>query len=134
MPKPFLDRFRKETEVTQPSKDKPETVVSADQYQGSVDPGGTAGPVKVQVEVQPVSGDIQVVNAKPGEIGLMDRLKAYWHTIITVCGAILVALNELTPVTAQLGGHVQAVVTVLIIVCTAVVNASKSNETWVQKQ
>lgn len=122
--------------MAQHSKDdeQPEVAVTANQYQGAVDPAGTAGgPVKERVEVQPVSGDVVVVNAKEGEVNWVDKLKAYWHTIITVIGGLLVILNELTPVTDQLGPNVQHIVTVVIIILTAIVNASKSNETWVQK-
>ena len=115
------------------AKEEPKVVVTQDQYIGSVDPTVPTEPEKIQVQVAAPSGDVTVVQTKPGAVGVGDKLKAYWHTIITVIGGVLVILNELTPVTNELGGDVQHIVTVVIILLTAVVNASKSNEVWVNK-
>lgn len=117
-----------------PSKDKPQTAVLADQYTGAVDPGNTAGgPVKERVEVQQVTGDVVVIDAKPGEVKWTDKVKAYWHTVITVIGALLVLLNQVTPITEQFGGNVQKIATTVIIFLTALLNFLKSNEVWVNK-
>ena len=60
-----------------------------------------------------------------------DKAKAYWHTVITVIGAILVLLNQITPITSQFGGNVQMVTNTVIVFLTALVNFLKSNEIWV---
>lgn len=109
--------------------EKPEVVVTAEQYSGTP----TSVPVKQQVEVLQPSGDVGVVNIKPGEVSFFDKLKAYYHTAITVLGALLVLLNEITPLTNSLGESAKHIVTVVILVLTAILNALKSNEVWVNK-
>ena len=86
--------------------------------------------VKNRVEVA-VDGTAAVVKSKPGQVNWKDKAKAYWHTIITVIGAILVLLNQITPITSQFGGNVQMVTNTVIVFLTAFVNFLKSNEIWV---
>lgn len=80
------------------------------------------------------AGTPAVVNAKPGPVTVFDKLKAYYHTIITVLAAILVLLNEIAPAVhwipgygAQAAGYVSAA----IVFVAAAVNFLKSNEHWV---
>lgn len=98
-------------------------------------------PVKVRVEpVQAptiqagnVPAEVKVLDAKVGEVNWMDKLKAYYHTVITVLGAILVVLNEMTPITDALPEGGKHAVTGVILFLTGLFNALKSNEVWVQK-
>lgn len=80
------------------------------------------------------SGTAAVVNVKTGPVTVFDKLKSYYHTIITVLAAILVLLNEVAPAVhwipgygAQAAGYVSAA----IVFVAAAVNFLKSNEHWV---
>lgn len=100
-------------------------------------------PVKQKIEIQqvgPITAETTgvaakavVVDEKPGEVNFFDKLKGYYHTMITVIGAILVLLNEVTPITDSLPQSWQHTITLIIVGTTALLNALKSNEQWVQK-
>lgn len=79
----------------------------------------TAGPVA------------SIVSSKPGDVGLADRLKSYYHTLIAVIGAVIVLLNTVTPVTAFLPSGARDAVTVVTGFAVALANLLKHNETWV---
>lgn len=121
MPKPLQDLFRQKT--------KPEVVMTAEQYSGTP----PSEPEKAKIEVAPVTGDVKVLDVKPGEVGFLDKLKAYYHTVITVLGGIVVFVNEVTPLTDALGPDVQRWVSVVVIFLTALLNMLKSNEVWINK-
>jgi len=119
---PFRGKNKHEAE-------EPQVEVAAVQYSGTP----AAEPVKQQVEVAQPSGDVTVVNTKPGEVGFVDKLKAYYHTIITVIGALLLLINEFTPLTDSLGSDVQKYINIAVVFLTALLNFLKSNEVWVNK-
>ena len=89
--------------------------------------------VKNRVEVAP-DGAAAVIDSKLGPVTFTDKIKAYYHTLITVVGGILVVLNQVLPATHIIPGYgTQAAgyVSAAIVFLTALVNALKSNETWV---
>lgn len=95
----------------------------------------TAQVVKQQVEVTP-AGTVDVVNAKVGPLNIVDKLKAYYHTLITVLAAIIVILNQVAAVAHWIPGYGTAMggyISAAIVFVAALVNLLKSNETWVQK-
>jgi hypothetical protein len=80
------------------------------------------------------SGTPAVVDAKPGLVTVIDKVKAYYHTAITVLAAILVLLNEVAPAAHWIPGYgSQAAgwVSAAIVFVAAAVNFLKSNEHWV---
>ena len=88
---------------------------------------------KHRVEVA-ADGAAAVIDAKAGPVTFTDKIKAYYHTLITVIGAILVLLNQVASAVhwipnygTQAAGYVSAAIFFL----TAVANALKSNEQWV---
>lgn len=90
---------------------------------------------KRQIEITH-TGDTRVVNAKIGPLTIFDKLKAYYHTLITIFAAILVLLNTLLSATHFIPGYGTAIggyVSFAIIAVTAIVNFLKSNEVWVNK-
>lgn len=70
---------------------------------------------------------VKVVDEKPGPLSLLDKLKAYYKFLLAAVGAIVVIVNELTPVL----GHAHWF-TVAASLVTAVSVALKSNEHWVE--
>lgn len=98
-------------------------------------------PRKVRVEtvqapqLQPgnQSAEVAVIAEKPGTVTVIDRAKAYYHTIILAVGGTLIALNEATPLTDSLPEGVKSTLTVVIAVLTLILNIFKSNEVWVNK-
>jgi hypothetical protein len=78
-------------------------------------------------EVPPV----QVVDERPGAVTFLDKLKGYYKALITVVGAVLLALNELTPLTDFLPMTAQHWLSVAVAVGTAILTALKANEHWV---
>lgn len=97
-------------------------------------------PIKQQVEVEVVPQTVGppvakavVVNQVNGTLGLADQLKAYYHTAITVLGAVLIALAQLATLANWIPGPVGGYVTVGIAFLTGLLNFLKSNEVWVQK-
>ena len=107
-----------------------ETAVTAEQYSGPVQSGE---PEKQRVEVAAPSGDVEVLDVKAGSVTFFDKLKSYYHTLITVLAAILVLLNELTPITDSFGPDVKHYVSVVVVFLGALLNMLKSNEVWVNK-
>lgn len=90
-------------------------------------------PMKAKVEVKPDTGEVVIDKVKPGSVTAVDKLKGYYHTLILVTGALLVLINETTPLTSGLGETAQSWISGVIVFLTALVNFLKSNETWVNK-
>lgn len=87
--------------------------------------------VKSGVTVPP---KVVVKKELPGNVTWRDKLKAYYHTIFTAVGTILVMLNQIAAVAGWIPGYgTQAAgyVSVAIGVVTVISNALKSNEQWV---
>ena len=118
--------YRDDVEDPKPKKEVPPGVPAKQKVE--VVP---VGPIRAEITGVPVKA--VVVEEKPGQVNFWDKTKAYYHTVITVLGGILVFLNEVTPLTDALGGDVQRYVTLAIIGLTAVMNAVTSNEKWVNK-
>ena len=78
-------------------------------------------------EVPPV----QVVDERPGAVTFLDKLKGYYKALITVVGAVLLALNELTPLFDFLPTTAHHWLSVVISVLTAISTFLKANEHWV---
>ena len=78
-------------------------------------------------EVPPV----QVVDERTGAVTFLDKLKGYYKALVTVVGAVLVGLNELTPLTGFLPPTAQHWLSVAISVGTVILTALKANEHWV---
>lgn len=79
------------------------------------------------------SPSVKVLKVKSGAVNALDKLKGYYHTLITVLGAVLVGINELSPITDHLPVSDKHYVTLTILGITALVNALKSNEVWVDQ-
>jgi hypothetical protein len=95
--------------------------------------GGQPVKNRVEVGVQPQASGYKaiVVDTKPGEVKFTDKIKAYYHTIIMVTGAILILANEVSPITESLPESFRHSVTGAIALITLVTNVLKSNEQWV---
>lgn len=90
---------------------------------------------KHQLEVS-ADGTASVINAKAGPVTLLDKLKAYYHTLITILAAVLVLLNQLAPVVHWIPGYGEQTagyVSAAIVAVAALVNFLKSNEVWIEK-
>jgi hypothetical protein len=78
-------------------------------------------------EVPPV----KVVDERTGAVTFLDKLKGYYKALITVLGAVLLALNELTPATNFLPTTAHHWLSVALSVLTAILTFLKANEHWV---
>ena len=78
-------------------------------------------------EVPPV----QVVDERTGAVTFLDKLKGYYKALITVLGAVLLGLNELTPVFNFLPTTAHHWLSVALSVLTAILTFLKANEHWV---
>jgi hypothetical protein len=87
--------------------------------------------VKKRVEVQ--NAELVVTEAKPGTVSFGDKVKKYYKGLIALVGALLVLVNQVTPLTNFLGEDTQNLVSVVIVFLTAVATFLKSNEQWVDK-
>jgi hypothetical protein len=76
---------------------------------------------------------VKVVDSKPGPVSWLDKLKSYYHTAITLLGALLIFVNEVTPALDWLPGNDKQAVTVAIGFLTALANFLKSNEQWFEE-
>ena len=79
----------------------------------------------------PEAPPVQVVDERPGAVTFLDKLKGYYKALVTVVGAVLVGLNELTPLTGFLPPTAQHWLSVAISVGTVILTALKANEHWV---
>lgn len=89
---------------------------------------------KHRVELNEI-GTPAVIDAKAGPVTLFDKVKAYYHTVITVLAAILVLLNEVAPAAHWIPGYGEQTagwVSAAIVFVAAAVNFLKSNEHWVE--
>jgi hypothetical protein len=104
----------------------------------------TNTPTKVQLQIKP--NDVQnaqtlaavgagtpvtVVAASTGAVTFLDKAKGYYKALITAVGAILVILNEVTPLTDFLPENQRHYVSVGVVAITTLANFLKSNEHWV---
>jgi hypothetical protein len=71
-----------------------------------------------------------VLEQKPGPVTWLDKAKGYYKGLIATIGAVLVFLNELTPLTSFLPEDAQHWVSVGVAVLTALFTTLKSNEVW----
>ena len=78
-------------------------------------------------EVPPV----RVVDERAGAVTFLDKLKGYYKALITVVGAVLLGLNELTPVFDFLPPTAHHWLSVAISVGTVILTTLKANEHWV---
>lgn len=75
---------------------------------------------------------LKVVDEQPGTVGWLDKAKGYYHTLISGIGALLMAINELTPAAeALLPAESKHYITLTIGALTTVANFLKHNEQWV---
>lgn len=88
----------------------------------------------VKEHVKLVGGAPVVVAVKSGPVTWRDKVKTYWHFAIAVIGALLVAINEFTPITDHFSPEVRNVITISISFLTAVGVFLKNNEHWVDNQ
>lgn len=73
----------------------------------------------------------KTLEVKEGQVTWVDKLKGYYHSLITLVGAILVFLNQITPMAGFLPVEYRHWVDLAIIIATFVANVLKSNEYWV---
>lgn len=78
-----------------------------------------------------VAPTVKVVDEKPGPVTWLDKAKGYYKELIVLVGAILVFLNEVTPVLNFLPEQDKRYVTVAIGFIAAVSTFLKRNEKWV---
>jgi hypothetical protein len=77
---------------------------------------------------------VVVAKTLAGPVSLLDKIKGYYHTLITVLGAVLVLLNEAVGAVGWIPGYGSQIagwVSAGIVFLTALVNFLKSNETYV---
>jgi hypothetical protein len=74
----------------------------------------------------------KVVKTASGSVTWLDRLQNYWKFAIAAGGAILVALNDLTPVFNFIPAS-QPTVSTVIAVVTAALTWLKANEQWINE-
>jgi predicted benzoate:H+ symporter BenE len=79
----------------------------------------------------PVAPQVQVLTTTTGLVGVLDTLKGYYKGAITAITALLVIVNELTPVLNFLPGQDKQYVTAAIAFVGAVLTFLKDNEHWV---
>lgn len=99
--------------------------------------------VRKRLEIANVPGEpnatnpptaVQVVDRKLGPLSIFDKVKTYYHTVITLIGFVLVLLNQLLPAVGWIPGYgsqAAGYVSAAIVFVTAVANFLKSNEHWV---
>ncbi|QNN99696.1 membrane protein [Mycobacterium phage Rope] len=110
--------------------------------------GDSPAPVKIRIEPLPnqvvvqdqtgtetevLPAEVKVLAEKPGAVNWLDKAKAYYHTIITLIGALVVMLNELTPLSNFMDDTTQRIFSIAVVFFTAALNFLKSNEVWVNK-
>jgi hypothetical protein len=91
--------------------------------------GRHAAPVKNLVE--PTESGQAVVKSVPGPVTFFDKVKKYYKFIIAAVGALLIVLNEATPMFNMLGGSGEKWFSAIVAVLTSVGVFLKANEHWV---
>lgn len=74
----------------------------------------------------------KVVKTVEGSVTWRDKLKNYWKFAIAATGAILLVLNDLTPVFAVIPAS-QQTVSIVIAIATALLTWLKANDQWVNE-
>lgn len=74
---------------------------------------------------------VKIVSEKVGVVSFLDKAKGYYKGLITALGAILVIVNELTPLFDFLPGQDKQYITAGIAFLTTVAVFLKNNEHWV---
>lgn len=74
---------------------------------------------------------VEVVAKASGPVSLLDKLKGYYKAVIAVVGALLIVLNELSPISDFLPTSARHWLTVGIAVLTAASNVLVKNQHWV---
>lgn len=75
-----------------------------------------------------------LLDQKTGAVSVVDKLKGYYHTLITILAAVLVLLNEVAPAAHWIPGYgpqAAGYVSAAIVFVAAAVNFLKSNQHWV---
>ena len=85
-------------------------------------------PTKVRVDA--LKG---VVERKIGTVNILDKAKAYYHTLITFLGAALATANYLLPFTAGLPAMDRGYISGAILFVTGLLNVLVKNETWIDE-
>ena len=83
-------------------------------------------------KVKMVDNVPKVVAVKAKELTWVDQLKKYYKQAIAIIGAILVTINELTPITDMFGTETRHVISVVVVVLSALGVVLKENEHWIQ--
>ena len=77
-------------------------------------------------------GVVNVVAEKNGSVNWLDRIKSYYHTLITLVGTAILVLNAATPAFDFIPID-KNYLTVVIATLTTVSVFLKKNETWVDE-
>jgi hypothetical protein len=90
------------------------------------------GDVKVKNKVVVSdAGTPAVVKSVPGTVTTFDKIKKYYKFLVAAVGAILIVLNQATPVFHALGGSGDKWFTSVVAVVAAAAVLLKDNEHWV---
>jgi hypothetical protein len=72
-----------------------------------------------------------VIEQKPGTVTVLDRVRGYYKGLIALIGALLVTINELTPITDFLPADQRHWITIAVSALTALSTTLVANEKWV---
>lgn len=76
-------------------------------------------------------GTPAVIDSKNGPVTFFDKVKKYYKFLIAAVGALLIVLNEATPLFNTLGGSGEKWFTGIVAVVASIGVLLKSNERWV---
>lgn len=79
----------------------------------------------------PIPPKVKVLTTASGTLTWLDKAKGYYKGLIALVGAVLVILNQLTPVFDFLPGQLKQYFTVAVSVLTAVSAFLVANQHWV---
>src|SRR6201984_2099430 len=90
----------------------------------------TAATTKERVALTP-TGETTVLKTLPGSVSFLDKLKGYYHTLITLVSALVSLLAVVGGATKFIPGPVAGYVVIASTFLATILNFLKSNEHWV---
>lgn len=90
-----------------------------------------APPSVSRIAGSPSAANVHVVATKVGAVTILDKVKAYYHTLIAVVAAVLLFLNQVTPIADFLPVQYRHWFSTAVVVVGAALIFLKSNEHWI---
>lgn len=90
-----------------------------------------APPAVSRLAGSPPAANVHVVATKVGAVTVLDKVKAYYKTLIAIVAAVVVFLNQVTPIADFLPVQYRHWFSTAVVVVGAVAVFLKANEHWI---